>query len=546
MPNNLSKNQNNPENSNIQITNQFPAGKNKSDEKVKDIFEEGLAFEPKITSTRPSSEQEPENNKPKKPTDPGTSQPNPETNNTPKQTKPDSAILDSLHLKGFEKEQPRPPNNESLGLKKPKRKPILGLIIGVIVAFVVLAGAGYAYFTYFSKKTITVKLNTEEATILIDDKDYSSEIRNQILEISLSGDIHDFEISKNNYFTYKRNIDLSKLTNKTLDIELRSYPIAQQLIKYPADYLGSDFGNNLLYYRSNQGKALFSATLDNDGSQKDFNKISADVMNNIINLVWAPDLDSVIIQIPANKTNNTLFAEGSNSGIKTFIYFNEKDIRLLGNDIQDVQYSSDTKNLYYNTTSGLLYKALIENLTEPPTQLLNSKSASVENPKIIVSNSGNYLALIPRSRDYKENQIYLYNINQKELTELVTDGNQLSGKFSPNDENLIFTTYSEDTSQLNHVNIESKKTTDLNIYTDIQNVIWLDDEYILFSEYNKSSNTYEINKRGMSADINNNYKLDSSKDLEIQNILYNNDNEILYFLNNSIIYYLKLDDGTYN
>ncbi|MFH1749762.1 MAG: hypothetical protein ABH837_02630 [bacterium] len=553
MSNNQDQTSQNPDlqpDSNIEITHQFPAQKTERKQEIKDIFEEGLAFEPQNVSTTPEPKQEPKTSSSVKtpvtrsPRDIPQEPPQIETDNLRKPETVDTDGLGSLQLKGFSQNQNKSTQETSLPAQPPHKKSILGLIIGTIIALLVLGGGGYTYFTFFTKKTITLKLNTEDAVVKIDSKDYSSEIRNQVLEIKLSGDVHKFEISKDNYFTYKKSIDLSKLQNNNLEVDLRSYPIAQQLMKYTADYLRAYFVSDLLYYRSNQGKTLYSITLNSDGSQEDFQRLSPDIMVSINNLVWSPRFDSTIIQIPADKTKGTVFAEGGTSGTKTFIYFDYKNVQYIGSNILDIKYSQDGKSIYYNTTGGLLLKSLIENISESQ-QLLNTKKALLENPKIVISNTGNYLALIPQSTNYEDNQIYLFDITSKELTELITDGSQFDARFSTNDSNLLFVTYSESGPVLNAVNIQSKDIFDLNIQTSIENTVWLDDENILFSKYNKSSNSYEVNKRGMDSDSNASYRFDSAKTLEIKNILFNPDNNILYFLNNSLIYYLKLDDGRY-
>ncbi len=563
------KTSNNQEKGNLEIIHTFPKEKkeeeilkpqkpgvsqNQQEEEVKDIFEEGLKFEPPQTS----ESQAPESSESKIPSPPS---PKPKTEippvapeTLPPQSPAQSPKFDKTpdskeQLVGMDTlRSGKLPKSSQVQAPAPKKKSLLGLIIGIIVVLIILGGGGYIYFAYFAQKTITLALNVEKASIKIDNQDYSSKLNNQILEVKLTGDIHNFEISKDDYFTYKKRIDISKLSGNRLEIDLRPYPSPEQLMKYPVDYLKSDFENQKLYYRSNQGKTLYSIILNSQGKVQKYQTLTSEIMANITNLIWHPKFNSVIIQIPANKTANTIFSEGGNSGTKTFLYnFETKTAQYLGNNIQEINFSQDSELIYYNQ-NNLLMKTETANPTKDPEQILDIGKAELLNPKIIPSSSDEYLALIPQFNQTSKNHIYLFDLSQKELTELVSDGNQINAVFSPDNSKLIYSTSIQDSEngrQLSWIDLETKAIQDLKINTQINNVLWIDSEIILYSYYNESSQTYNVAEKNLEEDSSQEYKYKSSITLEIKNIQYDFNNEQIYFINNHLIYYFKLDDGKY-
>lgn len=520
----------------VQITNQFSAEPAKTEEEPpKDLFESGLKYEPPGTPTSTDSI------------------PTPDPNTLEQEFSAPEPVSPPAQSPGFGMDSVNTSTDSrisepSLPSDKPKRRSVLGLLIGAVVILVVLGGGGYAYFAFFAQKTITINLNVEQAKVLIDNQDHSSQVRNQTLSASLSGDVHSFEVSKDEYFTYTKSIDVSKLTGNKLEINLRSYPEVEAFMEFASSDLVVDDETGKLFYLSNGGKNLYVATLGSDGKVGDFEYPTKGIdLSGLRKSVLAPDFSTAIFEFDANKTKDKKFSVGGSKGTKTFLYsLTDSSVSLIKAGITEAAYSPDSKNLYYNDGDNLVMTS-IEDLSVTEI-ILNTKKAGVIKPKIRVSSTADLLALVPQSNKFAENKLYLFDLSTSELTEVGETDNVIDAKFSPESTKLLYSTY-DDTSATKHklsvLGIKAQTVTVLEVVTSVALTAWLDEQTLAYASPGADSSNYTISN----VDTENSkvtayaYKSDSLN--QVTEIAYSASKQAIYLVNSGLAYLFKPDDGAY-
>ncbi|HLC38892.1 MAG TPA: PEGA domain-containing protein [Patescibacteria group bacterium] len=365
-----------------------------------------------------------------------------------------------------------------------KEKPsALGKVFKIFLIIILLAGLGGGTWWYFlAPGYLNLTVNPPGATIQVDNNKTSD------TKTKLKPGSHTLTVQKQGYVNYSKQINIKRLQTIQLSVELMKNPAPAKVSSTQISNFFTDkdglvvLGNNgkTLYKIESETTTTNTSSSNSDSSELTQKAISPDNLGGIEDIIWHPKENLAIMKIKQNKAAlaTTLFANKSvaNDQIMTYLFdfkrydLVNQEVTFWGTDIGDIVWSPSGENIYYSYAPASGEKTLISasKNNQNLERLLNFKESKIENPNISISADGKYLLIVSHSSNYDSNEVYLFEIVTKQLTKLTTGGHKIKAKFSPNSQQILYTSYGANDiepteySTLGVVNVTTKKTKALN------------------------------------------------------------------------------------
>jgi len=437
----------------------------------------------------------------------------------------------------------------------------------IFLVIILMVGGAGAWWYFLATGNLTLSVTPTDAKIQVaglasTQTATQTATANQTLK--LKPGTYKISIQKENYVSCEKEVTIARLKTINFKLDLKKIPIVEQVSPERIDnfYLV----NNEIIILGNNGKTLDKLVEPTTKSQAEsksaFDKkaLTPDILTNITKIIWHPTESLAILKIiqDKDKLSSTPFANSNVADGKemTWLYdFKRYDLvnqeaTFWGADIGDLVWAPNGEKVYYYLAPAGGEKTIVSasKSNQNLERILNLKESGIENPQISISPDGKYLTLIPRSKNYNTNYVYLFEILTKKLTKLVSSGNNLEAKFSTDSKKVLYGTYSKndqeptDYSALSIIDVESKNKKELTVMAFLDEVSFTSDsQYLIVSIGTSKSESDKLNKINISNAEKSELVYESSKTITLKptKILLSSANDI-YFISSNYLYRVGL------
>lgn len=380
-----------------------------------------------------------------------------------------------------------------------------------LIIFVIFCVIGTIIF--YNNTSIEVSVNPSDAQIKLDNNSIN------LGKTKLKPGSHNLKITKKDYVSYDKTINVSFGVNKKLSIDLRPLPLPEK-IHPTGQFLNKLPDENTLNFLDSQ-HTMIELKINKDKLQT--KPISPSFFKDVTNIIWSPDNSLAILK---QQSETSLF------DFNRYDLLHQEIIPYKDNGIKDIIWSPDSSHIYYYYNPENGEKTLIKaNKTNTDVErLYNFKDTDIKNPKLQITPDEKTIILL------SNNKIYLFDIFTKKITNVDFDKPIKNIKIV--DEKQLLTT--SDNGELNVFNLNKLTFTKIEILPiNLDNVTINNQKLIGFE---KNNNEYKFFEYDLNSNIKTNYYYQPT----LTNIskVYKIDNNI-YFESNRAIYSLKTDNGVY-
>ena len=396
-----------------------------------------------------------------------------------------------------------------------------------LLLIVIAAVLGLIWFLNQSFLTITIspvtgKLTVDNAPVLVS--------RKGVGKTTLLPGKHTIKLEAENYLTMTQEVNFKRGQKVNLKYTLKEKPEIVT-IEAGARFIAPGKETNEIFYLDSTGTALYRAGLsvgENNKIVSASNPITSARLSGINQIIWSPNKDLAIFK--------------KNDGAYLFDFqkydFVHQTETLWSKDIGDIAWAPDNSKIaYYYAPSG--EKSLIfANLTNTEkTRIANLADFGIDDPFLAWSSDSQYLIVIPRNKNYDDNKIYLYDTYSGSLKAVNEIGDQITAKFSPDSNKILYSSYSKGTGNtdpyiISVINKDGTEQKNLDFRTNTDDVAWIDNNNILAAEYSRTDQSATFFTKNLTNDTGQ----ETVQSLEAKIV-----NRVLLTSNNTIALYENSD-----
>jgi len=436
-----------------------------------------------------------------------------------------------------------------------KRKNTLFNIFTIVSIIILLL---LAYFLFLHKGTVILKVEPKDAKIFIDGKESSKETEAPEIKLKIKPGKHLLSLEKSGYIKKEQEIEVFYFKKIKLSFSLKIKPEVQLVSDKNGIHLALSAAGDYLNFYSPKDSAFYRLKLNEEAEEKaKLVQATPACIKNLVSVSWSPNLEVAAIKI---KNNNRLLKKTpfykpkiKQGTITTWIYdFGRYDLLrqrayFLGTDIGNLVFSSDSEKIayFYRPASGERSLIIADKNNENKERAVSLTGFG--EPKFSWSKDKRYLAIVKQSKNYDQNQVYLFNTISKELTPLTDQGNTLDAKFGPKNNKIIYSVYSRDPesniySILNLVERESKQKRELGIRAFSNQIDFYQDgeKVVLFGIIKNEKGFFVYNlEEGRGEKL----YYQGAKGFEASEVNFLEKNGVIYFNAFNKIFSLRLETG---
>ena len=287
---------------------------------------------------------------------------------------------------------------------------IIAVLSGFLILIIILS-------IFYAQPKIVLQNLPVNAKIVFDGK----QIKDQT--ISTSPGTHYLKISLAGYVTLDKTFETRYFSRVKQNAQLRSLPLARQIVTKDAFSLSQD-SQNTVYYLDNESKTIYKLTSANGKTSQ--TAITPSLSQQIDKVIFSPDFSLAIFKLAGGET-----------GLYDFNRYDllHQNYTAWGDNIGDVIWRQDGKKiLYYENLDGKKILNLADKNKENVERLIFLDEYQIAEPQALGWTSDQDAALIVAG-----NALYLFDINSKTAPSLVAQTAVHSAKFSPDGKKILFT-----------------------------------------------------------------------------------------------------------
>lgn len=418
-------------------------------------------------------------------------------------------------------------NTKEYGQSKLVRSAV---IIGSITIFALIV-----YLAFFLHVRVSIEVNPANSIVTIDNK--PMEVRNGKSSFPATLGKHTIKVEANDYIGYKEEIVLKRGRNYSKTITLTKAPTP---VEIAANASNIAINGNEVFYQNNNDHLIYRATIEQDqsgsASIKDNQAITSKPITNTDKIVWSPSKDLMLLK--RGGTVN-LF------DFKKYDFVHQEEV-LFGNDIGDIVWSPDDSRIayYYAPPSGERSIIFANKTNGTKYRVTNLAEIGINDPYLAFSPNSEWLIMIPRNRNFAENNIYLINVFTKAVQKVDDTGDQKEAVFTSDSQRIIYSTYSTDKNNSYHqtlsaMNLDGSDKKSLKLAGKASDIrYWSEPSKIFLPRTGDSSKLvlYDLNTGSVT-----DFYFRGQSDSDISEIVLNEDKSGAVFVSKSKLFYIKLE-----
>lgn len=415
----------------------------------------------------------------------------------------------------------------------------------LLVVLIVIAGV-VVYFFFFYKSTLEISISQEDAEIVIGEEKIGPGIT------KIRPGLYQLVVERDGFVKYEKEVRIEFFEITSLSIALKEIPEIKKISDQKTKFLAYNKERDAYIYFVPKESAFYR--VENTSSDKHPILTSPHQIKNLINVVWNPDRLTAILKI---KNENSVLSgtpfhkpDVSQGAVMTFLYdFGRYDLlhqeaHFWGTGIGDAEFTPDGNQVAYFFEPGTGEKSLVvanKNNGEI-NRVLDMRAFSAA--KISWAKDLKSVVIADQSTDYDNNQIYVYDLIQKELFTLTESGRIINAVFGPESEKIIYSTYLADPdfsgkSVLSVMDSDGKGQKELGIRAYINQLEFSEaNKFLVFDEENKAS--FKLKMVDIGSGQKTNYVYKEINDLSPEGVEYIESKNLLIFISQETVYSLDL------
>jgi hypothetical protein len=351
-------------------------------------------------------------------------------------------------------------------LQKLKRQKITIAVSGAI--FLIL---GITYFFFLSNKGGILVLDTsKDLTITLNDRPADIQQKPNGIYVPAYAGQYRLKISKPTYLPFTLDINLKKGENLNVLPAYTLLPRTEQQAASSVDYVRPAADQKSVFYLGDNRQTIYHAdvitTVQTPLTDKPLVGVS--------DVQWSSDPSVALI----TQSNGVYLHE-----IPKFDFENQILLRLGGSEIiSPIWDPTNTGRIafVYEPNTGEKSLVFADKRLSKIDRKADIKDLNLVNPKLVWSRNSSYIALISRSTDTNQNNMWVYTTANGSLTQVTTAGNVTDASFSPNETTVLYESYATDPSNplnayLSTMGIDGGNKKPLNLPGKIARTAWKDD-----------------------------------------------------------------------
>lgn len=323
------------------------------------------------------------------------------------------------------------------------------------------------------------------------------------------------------FFTGKDQNQTTPSPSSNLDTTQAITPI-EETIFFP-NFISSQ---DSIYYLGNQGIKLKKYSLQDQKTEILYD----DDIYFVQNMKISPDGQKALILIKDNEDY-----------IFKILDIQQKNLIDFQKNAFDAEWLNNNQIVFSNTNDDKSELAITSNYGQDSQKLIDLPFSL---PIISLSPDTKKAIVYPEPEGFGQNPLYLFSFDTNKLEQLSEEYNLVGARWSPDSKNIISPELDQngDSASLVITNLENSKQQTVALKTDLDKIIWTDNDNIFAAVPKDSQNDqlYLINaKTGSSTSLQYSFSNPyNSSALDIHNLMLNN--KTLYFTSDDILYSLFL------
>lgn len=363
-----------------------------------------------------------------------------------------------------------------------KHHKALSIIIAIVIVILIVLAVIYIWFPV---GLMSININAQNSEVIIDGQSYG-QIKQKKL-ILLSPGVHDITVKKDGYLEYSQLFLVENFRKDNLAVTLSK---AFYISSLETDGLSSAFltksseGDNLIYFSASTGNFYRIATKDktyqasNNSTEVLGPNISIGEGETVSFVRYSPDRQKAYLSLTSGSTIKILLIDFVSNGVTT-----------LRENIQDIDWLNEKESVLISNSA--IYSADVYGNNQKMIGKLDADAAYVRG-----FGDGNHFLVI-KSLD-KGDTIYLNDKsnNQKQIIETGSIVTNLL--LSPKQDKYLVTVAESSGNTFLEIN-NNGELKQLDLPKDVSQVAWLDNENLVFSQFDSQNNIFVLNKKTISS-----------------------------------------------
>jgi hypothetical protein len=314
---------------------------------------------------------------------------------------------------------------------KPEEKHLLRTRLLIVGSLVILSL--FIYLAFFLRAKIVIEVAPQNSVVTIDNKPIA--LKDGKANFSTNLGKHTLRVETDNYIGFKEEINLKRGNNYSKQIILQKAPVPIEIGGGSAYIAMND---NNIFYQNTDDKLIYMAKIkfgsDGQAIIESRQSITSEPIVNVDNLIWSPSKELALL-----KRGSTI----SRLEFKKFDFVGQNETPF-GSNIGDIIWSPDNTRVayYYAPPEGEKSLMFADKSNGDLKRVLNFAELGIDNPYLAFSPDSQWIAIIPRNKNFDENKLYVLNVYSKELRAITDTGNQKEAMFSADSQQIIYSTFS--------------------------------------------------------------------------------------------------------